>query len=166
MSKNIIHFETKEAAALFEHEIMGQLSDGMWENTRPSDHWKFWHDSEIIVDGKVGYEHLSYKYVIKKNNYNIAALKQHVGDRMQAIVTAAKMNKNPELAEYIVDEHFRNVLKNNPSDDYWCEKAIAVKDEFGEDLDKAAEELKANIDHKDLDKAIKEIKLMFKTRLN
>lgn len=165
MSKNIIHFGTKEAAALFEHEIMGQLSDGMWENTRPLDHWRFWHDSEIIVDGKVGYERLSYKYVIIKNNYNISALKQYVGDRMQAIVTAAKMNKNPELAEYIINERLRNALKKDPSD-YWHKKAIEVKDEFGEDFDKAAEELKANIDHKDLDKAIKEIKLMFKTRLN
>lgn len=28
------------AAAIWEAEITGQLSDGMWENSTPHEHWK------------------------------------------------------------------------------------------------------------------------------
>lgn len=47
-----MHFENWEAAALFENGIKGQLSDGKWENARPSNHWEFWClNTEIVVDG-------------------------------------------------------------------------------------------------------------------
>jgi hypothetical protein len=38
-----------EQVALFELELKGQLSDGNWENSRPSDHWKAWCNCKAAV---------------------------------------------------------------------------------------------------------------------
>lgn len=50
---------TIEGKILFITEIQGQLSDGMWENAKPYDHWEFWgviKPEEIEVSEKVGVE--------------------------------------------------------------------------------------------------------------
>jgi len=35
-------FPSKGLKALFDQEIVGQLSDGAWENSSPFNHWHFW----------------------------------------------------------------------------------------------------------------------------
>ena len=72
-----LHFKNNAAAHLFKSEITGQLSDGAWENARPFDHWKFWCNAEVVMDGAVGYEGYP-----MKTNYNLHALKRYVKDRM------------------------------------------------------------------------------------
>lgn len=37
------------AAALWEDEIVGQISDGMWENSSPHNHWQPWLKLELWV---------------------------------------------------------------------------------------------------------------------
>jgi hypothetical protein len=39
-----------DQVALFKEELVGQLSDGAWENTTPHNHWKGWSDAELGVD--------------------------------------------------------------------------------------------------------------------
>lgn len=39
---------TLSQAAIFEHELKGQLSDGHWENSRPADHWKNWCEATVL----------------------------------------------------------------------------------------------------------------------
>jgi hypothetical protein len=39
---------SKTAVALWHAEVTGQISDGMWENSRPFDHWKFWCSMNVI----------------------------------------------------------------------------------------------------------------------
>ncbi|MFA6043322.1 MAG: hypothetical protein WC786_06600 [Patescibacteria group bacterium] len=41
-SLGVIRFPNKGVEAIFKHDIVGQLSDGAWENATPHDHWKFW----------------------------------------------------------------------------------------------------------------------------
>ena len=35
---------------LFDEELSGQISDGMWENARPSNHWQVWTRAAAAVD--------------------------------------------------------------------------------------------------------------------
>ena len=79
-----ITFPTPTALALWEKEILGQLSDGMWENSRPHDHWRYWSrlDSEVragicALTGSMGGP--------QKTCYNLSALIPFIGDRMLKI---------------------------------------------------------------------------------
>lgn len=64
---------------LFDEEMSGQISDGMWENTRPYDHWEPWCDAEVVVGENVGRN-----FYARKDNYNLTNkdLLDIVGDRM------------------------------------------------------------------------------------
>jgi hypothetical protein len=91
--KGFINFRTPIQKTLWDHMILGQLSDGMWENTKPYDHWKFWHELESKV-GKpaVGFE----KTYPCKVDYNLSssALLDAVGDEMIALGKGTKAGFN------------------------------------------------------------------------
>ena len=96
--------------ALWQHEILGQLSDGAWENTRPDDHWEFWHDCEV-KQGQVHLELGSSGRRPKKNGYNlITPLIDVIGDRMIKIGRLGKAlgtflsEQQGHAAEYIPTE--------------------------------------------------------------
>jgi hypothetical protein len=94
-----IEFTTQTSLALWEEEIKGQLSDGAWENARPYDHYKFWHqlDSAVGYENKVIlYEHACSSHCMK-NRYNLAVLYQYVVDRMLATGRMASVNNNPKM---------------------------------------------------------------------
>jgi hypothetical protein len=69
-----ITLPTITAVALWTYEITGQISDGMWENTTPHGHFKFWcmleakhvPDADPIVLDSSGY--------CMKSNYNLLKL--------------------------------------------------------------------------------------------
>lgn len=69
-------------AALLEEELKGQISDGMWENTNPRNHWQRPCNATVVVGSAPGHN-----FRLVKNNYNFAskALIDCVGDRMLAI---------------------------------------------------------------------------------
>ena len=74
---------------IWEGELLGQFSDGMWENAAPLDHWRFWADLRVCVDPAsppqvamdAGYT-LPWR---QKTGYNIAALYPIIGDRMLSL---------------------------------------------------------------------------------
>jgi len=80
------------AVALFVNEFCGQISDGMWENSGPRDHWKFW--CHVNVELGVRSEMKDVNGLCKKNGYNFAALIPIVGDRMLANGRMAKAMSN------------------------------------------------------------------------
>lgn len=49
----VIRFRTAVQAALWEHEIVGQLSDGKWENDTQCD-WRAWAGAKVEVGEPVG----------------------------------------------------------------------------------------------------------------
>ena len=85
-----ITLPTASAAALFEHELKGQFSDGMWENARPRDHWRFWNVLVVkVAPGRCLVE-TNQAYACTKTSYDIAALYDIIGDRMLKIGRLAR----------------------------------------------------------------------------
>lgn len=80
---------------LFMEELQGQISDGMWENARPFEHWKVWCDSELEVI--VNANNVGRNFSAIKSNYNLnsSELLECVGDRMVLNVRAYKMFNMP-----------------------------------------------------------------------
>ena len=83
-----ISFNSTSALALWRCEVLGQLSDGAWECTEPSNHWEFWHKLRTVVT-------LSHRPMVtmdeghfvphaQKCGYNIAGLYEYLQDRMLA----------------------------------------------------------------------------------
>lgn len=79
-----ISFSTPTALALWNDEILGQLSDGMWENTAPLDHYKFWHCLTPVLGTENKVTNVQYAGGIycRKNSYRLTALREYVEDRM------------------------------------------------------------------------------------
>lgn len=65
---------------LLKDELQGQISDGKWENSGPSDHWQDWSGARVVVDPK----NLGRNFSPVKDNYQLNAkdLLDVVGDRM------------------------------------------------------------------------------------
>jgi hypothetical protein len=65
---------------LFDGELSGQISDGMWENSGPHGHWIPWCNAEIVVDPT----NIGRDFYARKDNYNLNGklLMEYVGDRM------------------------------------------------------------------------------------
>jgi len=105
METNTISFTSRTALQLWKSEITGQLSDGMWENTAPYDHWKFWCNLTPVL-GTENKVETPFPYLCKKTGYNIAGLYEFIGDRMLKIGRMAKVNPTEDrlnMAEYMPD---------------------------------------------------------------
>ena len=73
-------FRTPALQALWNEELTGQISDGMWENT-PNTGWIYWGNVQTEVAD--GITHLTKRLPHDvKANFNFHALIEHVGDRM------------------------------------------------------------------------------------
>jgi hypothetical protein len=89
-----------EAQKVLMEELDGQISDGMWENARPYDHWKVWCEARVVVDPtNVGRD-----FWAMKDNYNLTSrlLLEVVGDRMIADVVA-KTGKPYDMKAMLAD---------------------------------------------------------------
>jgi hypothetical protein len=79
---------SRTAVAVWNNELCGQISDGMWENSGPRDHWKFWCDLDVVFGDTAGIVKTS--GMCRKTSYNFAGLYDIVGDRMLAYGRMAK----------------------------------------------------------------------------
>jgi len=76
-STGTMTFTSPTAVALWNCEISGQISDGTWENSRPTNHWQFW----CRLDVKLGAENEvnvtdEGRYSCRKNDYALIKLHQ------------------------------------------------------------------------------------------
>ena len=127
-----IYLPTNSALTLWETEILGQLSDGAWENTRPFNHWRFWSDLNV----KKGKPEVKGGGWAERTGYNLAGLYEYVGPRMVAKGRLAKaLNKvltddEGYAAEGMEDfktfEDYQNAVKNK-SAGYMFEKYTKKK---------------------------------------
>lgn len=85
-----VFFESKAAFLIWKNEVIGQISDGKWENARPSDHWKFWSLAEVRLGEQVGYK--KNENWCSKSDYNVRALasNKELLDRMLHLVRFSK----------------------------------------------------------------------------
>lgn len=81
--KNILAVENEFQMLLFDLEIVGQLSDGHWENTKPYNHWVNWANAKVIVQPN----NVGRNFRAVKDNYGLTSsdLLDVVGDRMIAM---------------------------------------------------------------------------------
>lgn len=77
-----------EQAALFQLEIVGQLSDGMWENSTPREHWRPWCKCNVVVNDK----NVGRDFWAPRDRYALASksLLDVVGKRMLTYVKLAR----------------------------------------------------------------------------
>lgn len=104
-STGTITLPTISACALWEHELTGQFSDGMWENSRPFDHWQFWNRLDVHHQSGTCSVDTSVAWKCKKTSYNIAALYPLVGDRMVNLgrMALAAAHFGPTLERYAAE---------------------------------------------------------------
>lgn len=89
-----LYVANKAQAVLFTKHMIGQISDGAWENSGPRDHWKDWgYDIEVIVDP----ENIGRNFWARKCNYNFT---------------------RPDLMEWCGDEFIETVKKELNIDEY------------------------------------------------
>jgi len=78
-AQHVWYFPSKGLKAIFDHEIVGQLSDGAWENSTPFNHYRFWchldtqvgPDWSFVPNVNVSWD---YRRPIKKTSYNLSIL--------------------------------------------------------------------------------------------
>ncbi len=97
-----ITFRTADQAALYNHEIRGQLSDGCWENASPQNHWRPWCRAEVAV-GQIS----GRNFYAQKCNYNLTRpdLLDVIGKRMVAMIRLIRAfgDSNYEIVKHCVD---------------------------------------------------------------
>lgn len=45
-----LYFTSPSSAAIYLYEVEGQISDGIWENSRPYDHWQWVTKAKCVID--------------------------------------------------------------------------------------------------------------------
>ncbi len=129
-----ITFANKAQVWLWEGEINGQISDGMWENSSPMNHYKAFWDADVRV-GNPGLDG-----VYPKRTYDFAnqELLSVVGDRMLFLGKAATAYPNaPDdsaRAFQNVMEYKDELLKGAAKHDFVNKYAEKVMAAVGEDI--------------------------------
>ncbi len=135
MNIGTINFDNNIQRNLWKYMLVGQISDGYWENARPYDHYHFWCDLTPIYDDKApaGVTVTSSRYTRPlKNNYAFDSkiLIDVVGDEMLAIAKASTLfkNINQDLIESAIDgwRRMSDIKKSVISSDT-IDKVRAVK---------------------------------------
>lgn len=114
MANNIITFRNATQKVLWNHEISGQLSDGMWENNNVNE--KIWS-----AEAHVGTPGVNFHTNGMRANFNFCneQLLDVVGDRMLMFAKASKITKDEKIiaaAEYLegikTEEQFNKIMQN------------------------------------------------------
>ena len=100
----LLHFRTQDQATIFLDEMVGQISDGHWENSRPQDHWKVWCEATVIVDP----DQQGRNFYALRTNYNLLSkdLLSVVGERIIVLVKMGRAfgaDNARILSEYLFD---------------------------------------------------------------
>lgn len=124
---SLLNFRNPVQQALFECELMGQISDGMWENAKPYDHWKKWGECDVDCSpnkplGRTG-------FWPRKDNYNFASpeLLDVIGERMVWLANLA------EAQQFSIDDlrSFYDFTDRDSTEKYWVEKRAQCIKIFG-----------------------------------
>ena len=124
---SVIQFENATQVALYKGQLIGQMSDGAWENSGPRDHWRPMAEADVRV-GKPGMN------FSPRRTYGFANLIQYVGDEMLALARATKAYPNVDWSDRLA--HAVSYISETPVDrlkEDWQKKyADAVLEATGE----------------------------------
>jgi len=130
---NTLNFRNSVQVALFVHELSGQISDGMWENSIPHNHWKWLIDLKLEVNP----DSLGPNFKIsRKYNFANSELIGIIGDRMCNIANLKENGVSDEMISEF-NKYSRHCLFLE--DDYWVKKRKKFLGYFGtyKDYEKA-----------------------------
>lgn len=122
--QKVIKFQTEAQVILFKCELLGQISDGFWENSKPHNHYKAFSDIDVKTDVQVG------KNFFTKRKYNFAnkMLVDIIGDRMIAAVRFFQAFPNIDM-DYHWD--YPESLTQSAVED-WAKNIISLQKGSGE----------------------------------
>jgi hypothetical protein len=90
----VLHLPTEAMKALWERELTGQISDGMWENTERNC-WEFWDTIPVVVDGTTRVTGKFPQFEMAEFDFGHRDLLRAVGKRMLKIM----QDKEPQTTE-------------------------------------------------------------------
>ncbi|MFA5025699.1 MAG: hypothetical protein WC503_04290 [Candidatus Shapirobacteria bacterium] len=170
--KSLIKVENTEQKIILLCEMLGQISDGMWENARPYDHYRPWmklkEENTVIDPQDIGVDD-SFRFA--KRNYNFAnkQLLDIVGGRI-----ILKINLYLKHGQKILDLLAKDHWLIPDSLDSWKDMEFSTNSYWVEKTKKLAEVgitkemIKDVVDNpvytrKNLNKDCKSLKKVFKT---
>ena len=130
-----ITFRSVTQAMLFEAEIKGQISDGMWENCSNSC-WEIWCDATPVVGDDIGRD-----FYVGKTGFGLHALVPVIGDQMIKYAKLALAFSHVSdfdelrLLEYAGDKIMNRV---DCSSGFWMTVAETIERHGGHDTITAA----------------------------
>lgn len=157
-----IVFANNVQKALWENELRGQISDGVWENSRPYDHYKVWCNAEVTV-AKNG-EPTGRNFWAQKDNYNLTIVVEYIGERM--LVTAALGEMFPNFEGRLPESlyNFKSYAKWAAEGKDWAAKLIGEWTEAGITAEAIAE-AEGKFTEKQLRKELSAMKKIIRTRI-
>jgi hypothetical protein len=151
-----INFRNAIQAALFSCELSGQISDGMWENSRPHNHWEIWSGASVNVNP----ENLGKDFYAQRHyNFNSKDLLDAIGNRMLNICNMAENNLPLEIINDFND--FDPYC--DYQGEYWDKKRTEFKEYFGS-VEGFTEACTGSYDYKKLRKELKDMSDIIKLR--
>jgi hypothetical protein len=155
-----INFRNNVQAVLFQVELSGQISDGMWENARPYDHWQPWCGAEVRVNPC----NMGINFYPRKNNYNFTSkeLLDCVGDRM---VWACNLAEKGYDAATVRDFYDVVDMTHYPANDYWNGKRALLLEKFGSYENLIKERENGSYDLKKLKAELRDMKTIIRQTL-
>lgn len=108
-----ITFANEYEKNLYDCELSGQISDGMYENSSPD--WQYWTSLETKVGTNIGRTQKEYTKICKKDNYSFRGLYDIVGDRIDCILKLTALGFD---SDFIRRYHYRFESVPNDLGDY------------------------------------------------
>jgi hypothetical protein len=126
--KAVINFPNRVQLALWQNELVGQISDGKWENSKPNNHWEFWGDATAVCNPSRALGLYSFINP-RKNNYSFKSLIPVIGDRMLGFAKMSQVDSDNDvisLAEYIQEENLKTLeqIKELSKEYTWLQKDV------------------------------------------
>jgi len=173
MSHKTLTVRTHAQRTLLKMELLGQLSDGHWENTRPYNHWEPWADAEILVGQNVGRNFFARKVAYRLDDKKLLEV---VGRRMKVYVRLAHHYglKATGILEGFLDIDGNWAGEPTYQGAYWDKKRrrlavemVAILQEHGHNVDdvKAIAENETAYSDVDLKTDLRDLRNIFKMRM-
>jgi len=89
---SVIQLENPIQVALYNGMLIGQMSDGMWENSSPMNHWRPMAEADVRI-GKPGMN------FSPRRTYSFVTLIPYVGEEMLDLARATKAYPSADLAD-------------------------------------------------------------------
>ena len=111
-----LHFSNISALLMYELEMVGQLSDGKYENSSPQDHWEWTSRAFFTVDGNEFYTGSSrYRRPNKKYNLNewVRTIKKILNgsDYGSDWAFTIRLYDYGRIGKYLTKDELKNIIK-------------------------------------------------------